>query len=283
MIKNKILIAFIFILSGTGASANGLDKILQKGFMEVAVYDSFPPFSYKDEDGRTKGIDVDIAKEIAKELGVQVGFRLFLADESTGDDLRNMVWKGHYLAGGPADLMMHVPYDPNFATQNEQVSFLRPYYKELVAFAINTTRIRNAKTLTAFIDEPIGVETATLSDAYLLGAYNGRLRESVKHYKTVDAAVISMVNNEISAVMANRGELEHSLSKHKHDFVVTKLQTPGLSLEGWELGTAVSHKHADLAKKVDEIIAGLKSSGKIEEIFNAHGISYFPAESDKLL
>lgn len=283
MKKIRIVIALICLFYISVGSAADLAKIIEKGFIEFAVYENFPPFSFKGDDGRVKGIDVEIGKAIADKLGVQAGFRLFLADESVGDDLRNMVWKGHYLAGAPADVLMHVPYEPGFANENEKVAFLQPYYKELIAFAVNTYRVRSAMTLEVFTKEHIGVETASLADAYLLGAYSGRLRENVKHYLTIAEAAQAMVNKEISAIMANRGELEYSLGQYEHDFVITKLATPGLSIEGWELGSAVDVSNVKLAERLNEIVGELKENGKIAAIFNSYGISHKAADSSKII
>jgi len=281
--KTKIIIALICVLNISFAGAADLDKIIEKGFIEFAVYENFPPFSFKGEDGRVKGIDIDIGKAIADKLGVQAGFRLFLADESVGDDLRNMVWKGHYLAGDPADVMLHVPYDPDFAKENDKVAFLQPYYKEMIAFAVNTYRVRSAMTLEVFTEEPIGVENASLADAYLLGAFSGKLRESVKHYKSVNDAAKAMVDKKISAIMANRGELEYSLGKYDHDFVIIKLPTPGLTIDGWELGAAVKADNVKLAQRLNDVIGELKENGKIEAIFKSHGISHKPASSSEII
>ena len=283
MSKIKSIIALICFFTISIASAADLEKIIEKGFIEFAVYENFPPFSYKGDDGRVKGIDVDIGKAIAEKLGVQAGFRLFLADESVNDDLRNMVWKGHYLAGAPADVMLHVPYDPDFANENDKVAFLQPYYKELIAFAINTYRVRSAMTLEVFTKELIGVETASLADAYLLGAFSGRLRENVKHYLTVAEAAKAMVDKEISAIMASRGELEYSLGQYKHDFVITKLPTPGLTIDGWKLGPAVKADNVKLAERLNEIVGELKSNGDIEAIFGSHGISHKAADSSQMI
>ena len=282
MYKLITTIAAALLLTSNALAAE-LDKVLEKDFIEFAVYEDFPPYSYKNEKGRVAGVDVDIARAIAKKLGVQVGFRISLADESVEDDLRNLVWKGHYLAGDPADVMMHAPYDINFAKSNDKVIFTQPYYREVVAFAIDTNRIRIGRDLDVFTRELIGVETATLSDAYLLESYGGELRENVRHYKTVHKAVEAMINNEIPAIMANRGELEYSLSLFEHDFVVTKIPTPGLSVEGWELSAAISADSPKLAYKINEIIKQLKASGEIEAIFESHGLSFHPGLSSKLL
>lgn len=283
MKKLKLFVATLCLCHVSVGWAAELSKIIEKGFIEFAVYENFPPYSYKDENGRAKGIDVDISRAIAEQLGVQAGFRFFLADESVNDDLRNMVWKGHYLAGAPADVMLHVPYDKNFADDNDNVAFIQPYFKELIAFAVDTYRIRSAMTLEVFTKEPIGVETASLADAYLLGAFSGRLRDNVKHYMTVKEAAKAMVDKEISAIMANRGELEYSLGAYEQDFVITKLPTPGLSIEGWELGLAVEASSLQLAERLNQIVGELKSNGKIEAIFSAHGISFKAADDSEAI
>ncbi len=256
------------------ANAATLEDILQKKYIEFAVYEKYPPFSFKDEKGKTVGVDVDIAKLIANELGVKAGIRTVMADESVDDDLRNFVWKGHFTAGGASDVMLHIPYDPNFARNNEKVAFIQPYYRELVAFAVNTYRIRNAMTLEIFRQEPIGVESDSLADAYLLGAYSGGLRDSVRRYPNVDNAVKAMVDDKVTAVMATRSELEFSLGKYEHEFIVTKLPTPGLMTDGWSLSPAVKADNVKLAQKLNEIVGKLKDTGKIEEVFEKYGLHY---------
>jgi len=280
---SKVILILVCLLKTGQLSAANLDEIIENGYIEFAVYENFHPFSFKDENGQKKGIDIDIGKAIARELGVQAGFRMFLADESVDDDLRNMVWKGHYLAGNPVDVMLHVPYDPDFAKKNDQTAFLQPYYKELIAFAINTSRIRSAMTLEVFTKEFIGVETASLADAYLLGAFGGRLRENIKHYQSVIKAAKAMINKEISAVMASRSELEYGLGQYSHNFVFTKLPTPGLTIDSWELCAAVKADNVKLVQKLNDVIGELKRNGKIEEIFKSHGITYNPANFDEII
>lgn len=281
---HKTFIFTVLMLLASVINAVELDKVLEKDFIEFAVYEGFPPWSYKDENGRIKGVSIDIAKAIGKKLDVQTGFKMMLADESMEDDLRNMVWKGHYLAGAPADVMLHAPYDVNFAKANDKVIFTQPYFREVVAFAINPNRLRSSRELEVFRKEKIGVETATISDAYLLGAYGGQLRNNVMHYATVSKSVDAMIKTEVSAVMANRGELEYSLAQHEnHEFLLTKFQTPGLSVEGWDLSAAVSAQAPILAKKINTIIGELKSNGQIEEIFKKHGLSFHPALDTEML
>ena len=87
-----------------------MDAIHKRGRLKVAVYNNFPPYS-----DAGKGIDVELGRALAARLGLQAEIIGFQAGEDMGDDLRNMVWKGHYLRGEPADVMLRVPVDPKFA------------------------------------------------------------------------------------------------------------------------------------------------------------------------
>jgi ABC-type amino acid transport substrate-binding protein len=60
----------------SNASIDGdLNGIKQKGKLVVGLDDSFPPMGFRDEKGEIVGFDIDLAKEAAKRLGVQVEFK----------------------------------------------------------------------------------------------------------------------------------------------------------------------------------------------------------------
>ncbi|MFA9219520.1 MAG: hypothetical protein ACEQSK_20785 [Sphingomonadaceae bacterium] len=115
------------------------DKIRESGTLKVAVYQDFAPFS-----DRSGGIDVDMAEALAKKLGLKLSLLPFPAGENLNDDLRNMVWKGHYLGYGPADVMLHVPVEPQLMNENEKVAIFAPYHVETVRL------VRSAASIPAF-------------------------------------------------------------------------------------------------------------------------------------
>lgn len=62
-------------LVATGASAADLlDEVKQRGTLRVAVEGTYPPFNFRDEQGRLTGFDVEIAEAIAGKLGVKPEF-----------------------------------------------------------------------------------------------------------------------------------------------------------------------------------------------------------------
>ena len=111
-------------------SATPLSRVRERGVLTVGLYHDMPPFHV---DG--KGIDVELAQALAASLGVKLALLPFHADENMDDDLRNMVWRGHYLGYGPADLLLHVPVDRPLMEGNPQVQIFAPYWRDEVVVA----------------------------------------------------------------------------------------------------------------------------------------------------
>ena len=97
-------------LLGVGSAAAqdkpALVRVRERGRLSVGLYNDLPPFHVKGQ-----GIEIELAKALASALEVEVSLLPFPADDNMNDDLRNMVWKGHYLGYGPADVLLHVPVD----------------------------------------------------------------------------------------------------------------------------------------------------------------------------
>lgn len=51
------------------------EKIKEKGKIIVGLDDSYPPMGFRDESGELVGYDIDLAKEAAKRLGVEIEFQ----------------------------------------------------------------------------------------------------------------------------------------------------------------------------------------------------------------
>jgi len=255
------------------ALADGLDDIRQKGRLRVAVYNDFPPYSF---DGR--GVDVEIGKALAERLGVNAEIAWFNADEDMNDDLRNMVWKGHYLGAQPGDVMLHVPLDKHLAAQNDKVRIFGPYHVETLALARVPSRVPEpsgsaAVALNVFTREKVGVEIASGADGFLLGVLNGRLRDNVVHYRSVTLAAAGLRAGEVAAVMAPRGELEAAL-KSDRAYPVSVIKMPELRADHWPLAMAVKSDDGPLAEALTAAMIALQQDGTVARIFNRYGVTH---------
>ena len=256
------------------ARADSLNDIRKRGSLRVAVYNNFPPYSHEG-----KGIDVELAEALGKQLGLAVQVAGYNPDEDMDDDLRNMVWKGHYLGTPPSDVMMHVPVDSYLQGKNDKVKIFGPYHMESIAVArlqrINPIRGSAANALEVFTREKIGVEGRTLADGFLLGALNGRLRENVGHFASVAAAIDKLKAGELAAVMGSRSEIEAALGKDTR-FVIEAVQMPELKFNHWPLGMAVKADDSTLADALAGALKELQKNGTIAAIFARNGITHLP-------
>ncbi|MBT9496210.1 MAG: transporter substrate-binding domain-containing protein [Zoogloea oleivorans] len=254
------------------ARADALDDIRSKGSLRVAVYNNFAPYS-----NQGKGIDVELAEALGKHLGLATQVVGYNADEDMDDDLRNMVWKGHYLGAQPSDVMMHVPVDSYLQGKNDKVKIFGPYHLETIAVAriqrIGPIRGSAATALEVFTREKIGVEGRSLADAFLLGVLNGRLRENVMHFTSVAGAIDKMKAGEIAAVMGPRSEIEVALGKDPR-FVIEAVQMPELKINNWPLGMAVKAEENTLAETLAGALRELQRNGTVAAIFARHGVTY---------
>ncbi len=73
MIKNILAILALVIFATTAQAASKLDTIKKNGELRVGTTGDWDPMSMKDPaTNKYKGFDIDVMKELAKDLGVKV-------------------------------------------------------------------------------------------------------------------------------------------------------------------------------------------------------------------
>ncbi|WP_317203303.1 transporter substrate-binding domain-containing protein [Janthinobacterium sp.] len=241
-------------------------KIQQSGSLKVAVYNEFAPFS-----DHGAGIDVDLAQALANKLGLKLSLLPFPAGESLGDDLRNMVWKGHYLGYGPADVMLHVPVDKQLLAENDKVQIFAPYYVETVRLVRSARTIPVFDGLAALEGKQIGAEKVSISAMLMLGEENGKFRDHVRIYPTALEALEQLKAGALDAVLATRSEIE-SVLKGDPAFPVEEVAFQRLPRAGWAVGMAVRKDELEVARLLQAAMNELSASGELKAIFAKYGV-----------
>jgi polar amino acid transport system substrate-binding protein len=282
MPKSEVLLVVAALLAGPSvlcavASARPLDDVVSAGALRIGVYRDNPPFSFR-RDGKLVGVDVDIGRAIAERLKVDPAYMEITAGETVDDDLRNAVWKGHYLGGGVADVMLGVPYDRAFAQRNPNAAFFAPYLRQEFALARSPSAADGAG-LEAFRSEKIGVELGSLPDFFLTSTFQGALRANVVHFETVREAAKASLAGQVAGVMATRIQLEDALGERLKDFDVSAVSMQPLGRSTWQIGIAVKEDSRDLGYAAEDILAVLIADGTMAAIFRSYGLTYRPPES----
>ena len=254
-----------------------LDAIRDRGWIEFGVYDDFWPYSYL-EDDTPKGIDIEIGRLIAQELGVEPRFRLVAAGETVDDDLRNWVWKGPLV--GPernvVNVMLHVPWDRELDYRNELVVLGAKYMVEQVAIAYRLDEYPDGGPVPAYFRfDKVGVENDSIADFYLSNLANGQLLQNIIRFRTAGEAMAALRAGEIKAVTGPLSQLQAALDD------ATAVHTPplpGLARGKWTLGVAVRHNYRGLGYAVDDAIGAMIANGRMEAVFEDFGVTFHPPE-----
>lgn len=293
--KPLALAALVCLASAGQAQARSYDDVIDSGYIRIGVYRDFPPYSFMQK-GQPAGVDVEIGKRIASTLGVELQVHWITPDEGLEDDLRNNVWKGHYLDKGDgsalapktlADVMLRVPYDREYAFKrestgelaNEMVVLFGPYQRESWRVAYDSQKIDEVSTVAMFQYHSIGVEVDSLPAFYLTSAFQGRMRKNTHHFQNISAAFQGMTAGKVDAVMGMRAEVEWQLFQYNADHSDNRYKPgengfPMMGKQKWDLGMAIRHNYRQLGYAVEEVVERLVRSGELAEIYKGYGLSW---------
>jgi ABC-type amino acid transport substrate-binding protein len=272
--RRTLAAAGLGLLAGFGGPAGAqtevkaLDAIRLRGRLTVAVYKDMPPFNVNG-----KGIDITLAEALAQQLGLPLSLLPFNADENMNDDLRNMVWRGHYLGFGPADVLLHVPVDRPLMEANPKVQIFGAYHRERNMIARNLEQVPKMESLKDFAGRRIAVPGQSLAGWLLIGADDGAYREQLTT-KLADGteAARALQRGEVAGAAGLASELE-SVLRGDPRFAIEPLPVPRMR-DGWLIGCAVKRESTDLAAAVQAAIDELMRNGRMAEIFAASNVSW---------
>lgn len=261
--------------AGRDIVGQDIDQIMERGYATFAVYEDYPPYSWE-EAGQPRGIDVDIARIIAEDLGVEPQFKFIAAGENLDADLRNHIWKGPIVGGAVSNVMLRVPYDSAFNCRVEQVVFTGQYMTESIAIAYSEGAYPDGGPLPAYFRfDTVAVENDSIADFYLTGFAGGQLAAGVRRYPTMQDAMAALSKGEVMAAMGPRAQLEFGATE---GIAIHEPPLPGFAKSKWVLGTGSHFAYRGLSYTVDDAIFAALSDGRIAAIFESYGLTHQPPE-----
>jgi len=174
---------------GAATTDDSLQKILDKGYFIVGLDDSFPPMGYRDENGEIVGFDIDLAKAVAEEMGIEVKFQ-------------PVVWENIALeiANGNVDVIW------NGCTitdeRKETFDFSDPYMEN--SQVVIVLKDSPYQTLADLAGKQIGTQDGSSSEIAIQN--NAAFASSIAGitgYATNDKALLDLVAGRVDAVVAD--------------------------------------------------------------------------------
>lgn len=262
-----------------------LDDIVDRGTLNIAVYEDFPPYSWL-ADGEPKGVDIEVGRILAEGLGVEPVFRFVQAGETMQTDLMSYVWRGTVQQEPVSNVMLRVPYNSEFTCLVEQVVFTGQYAKEQIAIAYRLAaypdavpsdedRHEGGPVPAFFRFDTVAVENDSIADFYLTSFPGGQIGPNIRRFPTMAKGMEALSHGEIMAAMGPLAQLQFA----KHDGIaVHRPPLPNFGLSAWTVGIAVHHSHRDLAYALDDAIAAALADGRIAAAFARYGLTFNPPD-----
>lgn len=235
--KKVLLLVFMLIfLVGCGKNENELIMVTEAGFAPYEYYDN----------GEIVGVDVDIANEIAKEMGKKL-----VVKDVAFDSIINEVKTGKADFG-----VAGISYSDERA---EEVDFSVNYS---VSKQVVIVKENSAITSTKDIDnKKIAVQLGSIADTYVTDNYNNA--EIVRQKKYL-AAIEDLKSDKVDAVVMDELPAKEIISSNNG------LKILEGSLANDSYGMVVKKGNSELLNIINKVLNRLKEEGKIEEFVIKH-------------
>lgn len=273
-----IAVLLTFVSLAGPAVARPLDEVKDSGFLRVIVYTDFKPFSWE-EDGKVVGINADLGRAIARELGVKPKIIARGAGEEVDDDIRSNIWQGPRTGGVKGDVMMHVPMERELIARNNLAAVSNAYYHEEVILALKTDVLGDKAGLEAFQDgkgNKVACQFATSTHYFLAFAQDGKLRNNVSPFVKFESAAENFIEGGAAGLMGRRAQVESALQDSDLKLRIVVPEFPVTLRSRWNVGMAVKEDSRDLGYAIGSALRKLRASGELAKIFEKYGVSYVP-------
>ena len=247
-----VCVAMTAVLAvGCGSSKSALDTIKEKGTLVWGTNAAFPPFESKDGDGNVVGVDAEIAKAIADELGVKL-----VVEDMEFDSLPAA------LKSGKIDII-GAGYTEN-DERLQEMDFSSKYFtaKQIVVVKKGNKAITDKDSLAG---KKIGVQTGTTGDTQCASKIEGA---EVSRYDSMQMACEDVKNGKLDCVIGDNLTIGFILNKMDGELEIVE----GVSYEDEEYGFAVKKGDTELNEVVNKVIDKLKSEGQIDQWVNKYTV-----------
>ncbi len=250
--------------SAWAAKESALARIRKAGVLVVALDPDNLPYSHSQK--TPPGFDVEISKELAKKLGVEVKFHW--VDTIRNTPLGDLIEEECDCALGSA-IEVNTAGD-DVGNVGRKVLFTKPYYSTGYVLVVNEDGPR-AKKLAELKGKKIGAEAGSVAD------YNLNLKGHTRRlYPRQEAIFTGLERGEIEAGFMwapNVGFMLQGNPKLRFKLVEGYVPEAGFR---WNIGAAVRKEDGDLKDFLDKAFQELVQSGQAKKFIVQYGAPYFP-------
>ena len=203
-IATFILILSALCLSGAALAAtpfeisgqSALAQAVAKGKLVVGMEEKFWPFEYTDEKGQPLGLDVDLARMIAKEMGVEL-------------EIKDMEWTGLIPALQTGKIDLIISGITGTLERAKTITFSSPYFVTGLCALLSQKKAPEVNSVAELdaVGRIIAVKSGTTAD---LVAAQRFAKAEIRRFKDETSCVQEVVNGRADAFFYD----QFSIAKH---------------------------------------------------------------------
>ena len=262
----KILIALLLVtltLAGCGGEQNsqGVGSNSQNKII-IGVDDDFPPICFHNEKNERVGFDVDLAREAASRMDVDIEFKPILwkdkREKITSGEI-DMIWNGLDIT----------------EERKEYLIFTKPYMDDRQILLVKKGSDLTINTESELEGKIVGTQAGSTSDCYL--SQDENLKSSFKDYKTYDkftGSLDALKNGEIEVLVCDEIVARYEKNKNPDELELIDVKI-GTILE---MSVGISKDNVKLRDELQTVFDEMVKDGTAKKIsiewFNADLIKY---------
>lgn len=240
-----MLASMAMLVAGCGGSDTAKKDAGQK--IVIGLDDSFPPMGFRDEKNEIVGFDIDMAKEAAKRLGMEVEFKAidWSSKESELNGKRvDCLWNG-----------MNITED-----RKKNVLFSDPYMDaRQIIFVPNGSSIKSVEDLSGKV---IGIQNASTADEKMMERGLEANYKELRKYGDFMEAFMDLQAGRLDAIVGDEIVGRFYLSKNPQAFKALDVDF----CECGVFGIAFRKDDTELRNKVQAVMDEMKKDGSGAEI-----------------
>ncbi len=245
----KYLVVLITLLCSINSLfANDLEAVLKAKKLRVAVDTTYPPMEFESNDGKVIGLDVDLAREIAKALKVEVEFIV-------------MPWDG-ILAGLTSNRYDVIMSSMNITDERKQQVNFVPYMMMGQVFVIKKGG-KPIKTQRDLAGRVVAVQADTTSFNALENFKKAGIDiKEIKAFKGATETFSAVKSNQADSIITDEAVGQYYSSLDVKTFVVS-----GEAIKPETIGIAVKKSDKQLLHALEEAVKTIKANGTYTKVY----------------
>ena len=236
--------------SSGSASESALEKIKKDGKLVVGTSADYPPYEFHatvDGNDKIVGFDMDIAQEVADDLGVKL-------------EIKDMDFDGLLVALQSNKVDMVFAGMTPTEERKENADFSDIYYEATHRFILRSGEEASVKSFDDLKGKKIGVQKGSIQEGIAKDNFD---ESNIKSLAKVTDLILDLKNNKVDAILVEEGVAKLYCEKNEGiavaDNFVVKDDNGGAAI-------AFNKGQAELQTEVNKTIQKLKDEGKIEKL-----------------